>query len=107
MNVHNELGHGFLEGVYQEALAIEFGLMKIPFVREAEIPVIYKGIELQKKFYADFIVFDQIVVELKATDMIVLAHQSQLFNYLNATKLQLALLFNFGTPSLEWKRFSL
>ena len=65
MNVFNELGNGFLEAVYQEALAIEFGLMKIPFQKEAKIDIYYKGNKLNREYYAEFICYDKIIVELQ------------------------------------------
>ena len=92
MNVYNELGNGFLEAVYQEALAIEFGLMNIPFRREAKIDIFYKGKKLSKEYFADFICYDTIVVELKAVSKLVNANKAQVLNYLHGTKLAVGLL---------------
>ena len=107
MNVFNELGNGFLEAVYQEALAIEFGLMNIPFRREAKIDIFYKGNKLDKEYYADFICYDSIVVELKAVSKLVNANKAQVLNYLHGTKLAVGLLINFGESSLKWERLTL
>ena len=107
MNVFNELGNGFLEAVYQEALAIEFGLMNIPFRREAKIDIFYKGKKLSKEYFADFICYDTIVVELKAVSKLVNANKAQVLNYLHGTKLAVGLLINFGESSLKWERLTL
>ena len=107
MNVFNELGNGFLEAVYQEALAIEFGLMNIPFRREAKIDIFYKGKKLDKEYYADFICYDSIIVELKAVSKLVNANKAQVLNYLHGTKLPVGILVNFGESSLKWERLTL
>lgn len=107
MNVYNELGNGFLEAVYQEALAIEFGLMNIPFRREVKIDIFYKGKKLSKEYFADFICYDTIVVELKAVSKLVNANKAQVLNYLHGTKLAVGLLINFGESSLKWERLTL
>ena len=107
MNVYNELGNGFLEAVYQEALAIEFGLMNIPFRREAKIDIFYKGKKLSKEYFADFICYDTIVVELKVVSKLVNANKAQVLNYLHGTKLAVGLLINFGESSLKWERLTL
>lgn len=107
MAVHTELGAGFLEPVYQEALAIELGLRKIPFDREVAFEVTYKGYALNKKYIADFIAFESIVIECKALDEIEPAHANQLLNYLKDTGLGRGLLLNFGGPKLEYKRIVL
>lgn len=104
MEVHRNLGNGFLEAVYQEALPMEFTLRNIPFVKEKQLDIYYKGLQLSKKYIADFICFDAIVIELKATDSIIKEHVSQLINYLHATNTKIGLLINFGTNSLEYKR---
>ena len=107
MNVFNELGNGFLEAVYQEALAIEFGIMNIPFKKEAKIEVYYKGNKLNKEYYADFICYDKIIVELKCVSRLVNANKAQVLNYLHGTKLVVGLLVNFGESSLKWERLTL
>ena len=107
MNVFNELGNGFLEAVYQEALSIEFGLMNIPFRREEKIDIFYKDNKLDKEYYADFICYDSIIVELKAVSKLVNANKAQVLNYLHGTKLPVGILVNFGESSLKWERLTL
>ena len=106
MAVHNELGNGFLEPVYQSALAEEFKIQNIPFEKEKQINVYYKGIKLDKEYFADFICFGNIIVELKAVSSLVKAHKAQVINYLNATGMEIGLLVNFGENSLKWERIS-
>ena len=106
MNVFNELGNGFLEPVYQEALAIEFELQGIPFQREQKLEITYKGRKLNKEYYADFVCYNKIIVELKAISVLVKANQAQVINYLKATKMKIGLLVNFGSASLKWERIS-
>lgn len=104
MEVHRELGNGFLEAVYQEALSIEFLEKKIPFNKELPLTIKYKTNILEKLYVADFVVFDKIIVELKALSALDSIHESQVLNYLKATGYKLGLLINFGTNSLEYKR---
>ncbi|MCW0484374.1 GxxExxY protein [Gaoshiqia sediminis] len=104
MNVHNELGAGFMEAVYQEALVLELHDLLIPFVREKILDIYYKGYLLEKKYKADFICFDQIIVELKAVNELNSEHTAQALNYLKATGMKLALLVNFGKTRLQYKR---
>lgn len=104
MTVHRELGHGFLEAVYQEALALEFLEQQIPFCKEQPLEVQYKNKPLSKRYYADFLCFDQIIIELKATEGIHDDHLAQVLNYLKATNLKLGLILNFGTSSLQYRR---
>lgn len=104
MEVHRELGQGFLEVVYQEALAIEMTKRNIPFEREVAVPVAYKGQRLQCSYRADFVCFGEVVVELKAINQLTGADDAQLINELKATALNRGLLLNFGAPSLEYKR---
>lgn len=104
MGVHNELGSAFLEPVYQEALALEFQKRTIPFRKEHRLEIYYKEVLLEKKYYADFLCYDQIIVELKACSGLTDQHVAQALNYLSALKMNLALLINFGTPRLQWKR---
>ncbi len=102
--VHKELGCGFLEAVYQEALAKEFRLQEIPFQREVDLPIYYKEDILDKKYLADFLCYNSIVVELKASDSIRPEHKAQVINYLKASHLELGLLINFGMLSLTYER---
>jgi GxxExxY protein len=107
MAVHAELGHGFLEPVYHAALEQEFLTQKIPFRREVDIPVFYKGNSLKVSYRADFVCFERVIVELKALKKLSGVEESQLLNYLKATNLEKGLLINYGTPSLQHKRFVL
>ena len=107
MEVHSELGPGFLEPIYQEALEIEFQNKKIAFERESRLFVFYKGTQLNKEYIADFICYNQIIIEIKAVSELTTEHQSQLINYLKATNKKLGILINFGAPSLEYKRMVL
>lgn len=104
MEVHRELGHGFLEAVYQEALAIELAARKIPFRREVPLVVNYKGQKLACSYRADFVCYENVLVELKAVSQLTGVDEAQVINEMKATGMQRALLFNFGTPSLEYKR---
>ena len=103
MEVHRILGPGFLEAVYEEALAHELTLRGIPFETQKRLPVYYKG-ELVGEYIADFVVADQIILELKAVSALTKAHEAQAHNYLAATGLRLAILLNFGAESLQQKR---
>ena len=107
MEVLNTLGVGFLESVYQEALEVELAERKIPFVAQHDILVTYKGKALRQTFRADILAYDQIIIELKAVNAIIPAHEGQLLNYLRASSCKLGLLINFGNPKLEWKRLAL
>jgi GxxExxY protein len=104
MEVHRILGHGFLEAVYQEALACEMSDRGIPFEREVALPVIYKGRRLQCSYRADFVCFGEIVAELKALAQLTGTDEAQVINELKAAGLHRGLLLNFGAPSLEYKR---
>lgn len=106
MEVHNELGNGFLEPVYQEALEEEFKIQKIPYEREKLLPIVYKGKKLSKDYFADFVCFDEIIVELKAVSVLAKPHKAQVLNYLNAANKKVGLLVNFGATSLKWERIS-
>lgn len=103
MEVHGILGSGFLESVYEEALAIEFDLRRIPYERQKPIDVRYKG-RPAKQFICDFVVSDKVLVELKAIKEISDIEQAQVLNYLKSSRLNLGLLLNFGSSSLEIKR---
>ena len=105
MEVHRTLGCGFLEAVYQEALNIELKKRDIPFRREVELPVHYKGEQLNVSYRADFICFDTVIVELKALSQISGVEISQVLNYLKATGFCVGLLLNFGARSLQQRRF--
>ncbi len=103
--VYNNLGHGFLEAVYQEALEIEFKRQGIPYEREKELKINYDGVELKQTYKADFVCYGKIIVELKALSALEDAHRSQVYNYLRATGYKLGLLMNFGnTDELEKER---
>jgi GxxExxY protein len=107
MEVHQVLGCGFLEPVYQEALAIEFTKREILYRRENTFPMFYKEIKLNTPYRPDFICFDGVVVELKALLRIGAIEEAQVINYLKVTKYEIALLLNFGSRSLEYRRFIL
>ena len=107
MKVHSELGNGFLEAVYQEALSIMFKKEKIPFVKEKLLEIEFLGQKLNKKYIADFICFDEIIVETKAIKELNNIHITQVLNYLKATNKKVGLLINFGAESLEYKRIAL
>lgn len=104
MEVHRELGPGFLEAVYQDALALELTLRGMPFERERILPVRYKGRLMPSVYRADFICFGEVIVETKAVDALAGIHEAQTINYLKATRLQRGLLINFGASSLQHKR---
>lgn len=105
MHVYNTLGPGFLEAVYQEALELEFVKRNISYEREKELTISYDGIVLKQTYRADFVCYDNIIVELKAVSHLDDSHRSQVFNYLKATGLKLGLLFNFGNANgLEFER---
>ncbi len=105
MEVHRELGPGFLEIVYKDAIEYEFRTNRIPFEREKQYDVEYKGIVLKHKFYADFVVMDSIILEIKAQENLPKVFTSQLINYLKVSGNQLGILANFSGKSLETKRF--
>ncbi|MBF0407778.1 MAG: GxxExxY protein [Candidatus Riflebacteria bacterium] len=104
MAVHRELGYGFLEAVYQEAMEIEFQARNIPYERETELPVLYHGVTLKTYYKADFVCYSSVIVELKALQQLSNHDMAQVVNYLKASKHQKALLINFGTKSLQHKR---
>jgi len=107
IEVHRTLGHGFLEAVYQCAMAEELSLRSIPFKREVKLNVVYKKKILDCSYQADFVCFDEIIVELKALDTLSPREYSQVLNYLKATGFRRALLINFGNIRLEYKRIVL
>lgn len=104
MKVHSQLGDGFLESVYQEALAKQFKIDNIPFEREKLINVYFNNEKLDKYFRADFLCFNKIIVELKSKPFISQTDLDQTKNYIKSTKLKLGLLVNFGEKSLRHKR---
>jgi len=105
--VHRVLESGFLEAVYQEALAVELQWRGIPFKREVSLPIKYKGETLSCTYRADFVCFDNIIVEIKAQNALTTTEQAQVLNYLKATGCERGLLINFGAPSLDCKRLYL
>jgi GxxExxY protein len=105
--VANTLGHGFLENVYQEALAIEFNATGIPYEKEKSIDIFYKDQKLKCSYIADFICYDSIIVELKALQLIGGKERGQLINYLKATNLSIGLVVNFGCPKIQYHRIVL
>ena len=107
MEVHKLLGCGFLEAVYQEALAMEFSARNILFKREVCLPISYKGSLLSTSYCADFICFDSVVVELKALAHMSGTEEAQVINYLKATGYDIGLLLNFGARSLQHRRLVL
>lgn len=105
--VYKQKGSGFTEPVYQECLAIELEIQKIPFVAQPQIQLDYKGRILEQFFKPDFVCFEKLIVEIKALSDLIEANKSQALNYLNATNFELALLINFGHyPKLEHKRIA-
>ena len=104
MKVHGTLGCGFTEKVYQDALAVEFSKNGIPFQREVELHVVYNDVKLASTFIPDFICYDKIIVELKAVKELDDQHRSQAYNYAKVAGMKLALLINFGKPSLSYER---
>ena len=107
MEVHRVLGGGLLEAVYKEALEIEFKAHNIPYKREKEFIINYKGHQLSKKFYADFVVYDEIILEVKAAKIIVDENITQTLNYMSITKCGLGIIANFSLKSLQQKRLVL
>jgi len=104
IEVHKELGCGFLEAVYQQALEKEFQLQGIPFKFQTIIEIKYKGKLLEKKYQPDFICFGKVIIEIKAISRLSGIEEAQLINYLKATELNVGLLINFGAQSLQYKR---
>ena len=107
MEVHRILGGGLLEAIYKEALEIEFKNHNIPYEREKEFTIDYKEHQLKKKFYADFVVYDEIILEVKATKLIVEENIAQTLNYMCITKSGLGIIANFSLKTLQQKRLVL
>ena len=106
--VHSELGPGFLEAVYQEAMEIELRERSIPYDIQKLLPITYRGKTLSKEYIADMVCFDALIVELKALEKLSGREEAQLLNYLKASGLRVGLLINFGSHGkLEWSRFIL
>ena len=104
MEVHRELGHGFLEVVYKDALELLFRQSNISYEREKEYDIIFKNMMLPHKFYADFVVYDKIILEVKSVAGLMNEHITQTLNYLKVSENKLGLLVNFGRMKLEYKR---
>lgn len=107
MEIHNYLGHGLSEIVYKEALEIEFRKAGLFYEREKEYEVVYKGVVLPHKFYADFVINEKIILEIKGKSQIVDAALAQTINYLKVSENKLALIVNFGELKLNYKRIIL
>ena len=107
MEVHRELRHGLVEPVYQDGLEVEFSVREIPFEREKLLKVFYKGKPLPSFFKADFVCYESVIVECKSQASIGAVEDAQVINYLRITGLERAVLLNFGTPSLQYKRLVL
>ena len=106
MTVYNELGWGFLEAVYQEALELELRERGLPFEAQKDLHILYKGRPLKKTYTSDLLCYGKIMVELKSQERLIGKDRGQLLNYLKATGLQLGLLFNFGNhEKFEWERW--
>lgn len=106
IEVHKELGPGFLEPVYQEAMEIELTDRAVPFEAEKPLEIEFKGRILAKRYIPDFVCYGSVIAELKALDRLSTIEESQILNYLKATRLRVGLLINFGSRGkLEWKRF--
>ncbi len=106
MEVSNELGTGFLEAVYQEAMEVELAARRIPFAPQVRLQIIYKGSPLTREYIPDLICYDQVILEIKAIRQLTSIEEAQLLNYLKATGKPVGLLLNFGSPRLEWKRMA-
>jgi GxxExxY protein len=104
IEIHKMLGHGFLEIVYKDAFELEFNNRKVSYEREKEYLIFYKGIILRHRFYADFIVFDKVILEIKAKKGIVDEDYAQTLNYLKCSGCKVGLLLNFGGSKLDIKR---
>lgn len=105
MRVHAELGCGFLEAVYQEALEVMFQMEHVPYLREPILQIEFMGKILKKEYSPDFVCFDRIVLELKAQDVLIGINRAQTINYLKASKFKVGLLINFGAEQLQYERF--
>ncbi len=106
IEVHKELGPGFLESIYEECMMIESKKRRMPHETQVRIPVYYHGIKLTREFIADYIGYGKIIVEFKCIPKLTTVEEAQIINYLKATGLKVGLLINFGSQGkLEWRRF--
>jgi len=105
MQVHQKLGCGFLESVYQEALGIEFQKQQIPYIQHQKLQILFDGNPLSKFFVADFVCYNTIILEIKAAVFLHPDNSKQVINYLKSTNFTVGILVNFGESSLKWKRF--
>ena len=105
MEVHKTLGPGFLEAVYQEALAIEFNTRKIPFIEQPRQSLEYKGVQLKSFYIPDYLCYNEIIVEIKAIKKCTEIEEAQIINELKVSKKKVGILINFGETSLYWKRY--
>lgn len=103
LQLHNEMGCGFREKVYQDAFEVLLKENKIPYEREKHINLIFHGVKLEHDFFYDFLIDNKIGVELKAVSEIIGEYEAQIINYLHVSNHKLGLLLNFGTTSLEYK----
>ena len=106
MAVHRELGSGLLESAYGDALEMEFQMKGIPYEREKVVDIYYKGKPIKTKYYADFVCYGKVIVELKTVEDIADIHRAQIIHYLMATRLEKGLLINFKNKSLQYERFA-
>ena len=104
MDVFHELGSGFLEPVYQDAAEIAFRQAGIPFVREAQCPIYFRGVKINRNYEADFVCYGEVILEFKAVKCFAPEHKAQLINYLKATHIPLGYLINFHGDKLTWER---
>ena len=104
MDVFHELGSGFLEPVYQDAAEIAFRQAGIPFVREAQCPIYFRGVKINRNYEADFVCYGEVILEFKAVKCFAPEHKAQLINYLKATRIPLGYLINFHGERLTWER---
>jgi len=105
MEVHRELGPGFLEAVYQEALEMELGYRNIPYESQRRLAINYKSNLLLQEYIADLVCYKKIIVGLKASEKLARRDKAQTLHYLKATGIKFAVLMTFGCESLVWERF--
>jgi GxxExxY protein len=105
MEVHREMGPGFLEAVYHECLEMEFGLKNIPYISKPQLSLYYKQNKLKKYYIPDFLIFEEVILEIKAEKSLCKEDQAQIISSLKSSKKKVGLLINFGELSLVFKRF--